>query len=261
MLDDDSIPTRQYLVEVVGADYDVCEGVVAPRTGYGRFLSHVDDLRTLACLTECACWQGFGHPMWVHGEGLTLRGSAESVVTWDYPVIASEDLTVGHNAVDRGLTFGFVYAVVEVTSPWTWHDFVTQRRRWVWGNVVALRSGLLPPLATARVGIRWIVGVLVQVLATVAVVTAPWSTTAIGPDLQPWLWLSLSAFVLTFALACWVGSGTTSATWGWRLRATIIGTVLAPVSSLVTSYVLLLSVLRGAPTTFDVIAKERPVRS
>ena len=154
MLDDDSLPTRKYFIDVFGADYDVCEGVLTPRRGYGRFLTHIDDLRTFNCLTICSFWQGIGHPIWVHGEGLTLRGSAESAVTWNYPVVASEDLTVGHNAVERGLSWGFVWEYVQLTSPFSWHDMVVQRRRWIWGNLYALRTGLLPPLGTALTGSR-----------------------------------------------------------------------------------------------------------
>ena len=67
MLDDDSLPTRKYLIDVFGADYDICEGIVTPRRGYGRFLTHIDDLRTFNCLTICSFWQGIGHPIWVHG--------------------------------------------------------------------------------------------------------------------------------------------------------------------------------------------------
>jgi len=258
MLDDDSLPTRRYLVDVFGADYDICEGILAPRNNYGRFLSHVDDLRTLACLTECAFWQGCGHPMWVHGEGLTLRGSAESIVTWNFPVKASEDLTVGHNAVERGLTFGFVYSVIEVTSPWTWRDFSTQRRRWVWGNIHALRAGLLPPLSAARVAMRWLIGLLVQLLVTIALISTPFHHWNYPHPFRGLLVLSLVSFFATFALACWVGSKTATASLWVRLLNTGVGTFLAPVSSLVTSYVLLASLARGAPQGFDVIEKERP---
>ena len=49
-LDDDGVPTKRYIERVAAANYDVCEGIPTPRTGYGRFLSHMDDLRTINCL-------------------------------------------------------------------------------------------------------------------------------------------------------------------------------------------------------------------
>jgi len=259
MLDDDSLPTRQYFIDVFGADYDICEGILAPRIGYGRFLSHLDDLRTLSCITECGFWQGIGHPIWVHGEGLTLRGSAEAMVTWNFPVTASEDLTVGQNAVERGLRFGFVYSVIQVTSPWTWSDFKKQRLRWIWGNLYALRTGTLPPLATALVSVRWVVGLVVQILGSVGIFLLPvvyWRT----PSPAQWLlWIALGTFFGQFAVISWIGSNDQGATLRLRLWNTLVGTLLAPVSSLMTTYVLIVSLFTGEPKSFEVIAKSKPV--
>ena len=259
MLDDDSLPTRQYFIDVFGADYDICEGILAPRIGYGRFLSHLDDLRTLSCITECGFWQGIGHPIWVHGEGLTLRGSAEAMVTWNFPVTASEDLTVGQNAVERGLRFGFVYSVIQVTSPWTWSDFKKQRRRWIWGNLYALRTGTLPPLATALVSVRWVVGLVVQILGSVGIFLLPvvyWRT----PSPAQWLlWIALGTFFGQFAVISWIGSNDQGATLRLRLWNTLVGTLLAPVSSFMTTYVLIVSLFTGEPKSFEVIAKSKPV--
>jgi multisubunit Na+/H+ antiporter MnhG subunit len=259
MLDDDSLPTRQYFIDVFGADYDICEGILAPRIGYGRFLSHLDDLRTLSCITECGFWQGIGHPIWVHGEGLTLRGSAEAMVTWNFPVTASEDLTVGQNAVERGLRFGFVYSVIQVTSPWTWSDFKKQRRRWIWGNLYALRTGTLPPLATALVSVRWVVGLVVQILGSVGIFLLPvvyWRT----PSPAQWLlWIALGTFFGQFAVISWIGSNDQGATLRLRLWNTLVGTLLAPVSSFMTTYVLIVSLFKGEPKSFEVIAKLKPV--
>ena len=105
-LDDDCVPTKSYVEKVFRADYDVCEGIPTPRTGYGRFLSHMDDLRTINCLYMCSVFQGIGHPVHVHGEGLCVRGTAESLVTWNYKMFASEDLVFGHMAAFSGMTWG-----------------------------------------------------------------------------------------------------------------------------------------------------------
>jgi hypothetical protein len=49
-----------------------------------------------------AVFQGvFRRPSHVHGEGMVVTGQAEAVVTWDWPVIASEDLVFGRLATDH----------------------------------------------------------------------------------------------------------------------------------------------------------------
>ena len=140
--DDDVAPTSGYIEKAFAADYDICEGVTAPRAEYairplGHFLaSHADDMRTHACLVYCSVFQGIlGRPLHVHGEGLTVTGEAEGRVTWDWPAFASEDLVFGQKAVREGLRWGWFHEYVELTSPWTLRDFVTQRRRWLWGDI------------------------------------------------------------------------------------------------------------------------------
>jgi hypothetical protein len=258
MLDDDSLPTAKYFVDVYEADYDVCEGVLTPRRGYGRFLTHCDDLRTFSCLVVCSFWQGFGHPIWIHGEGLCLRGSAEAKVTWNFPVIASEDLTVGQNAVERELKWGFVWEYVQLTSPWTWSDFIKQRRRWIWGNIYALRHGLLPPFASGVIALRWVMGAITEVLVTAALVLVPLRIWQPSAGLFWVLLASLVAWLGTFVGACWIGSKDEGASVWKRIGNTIVGTLLAPVTSFLTFYVLILSIAKGDPKSFEVIAKSNP---
>src|ERR687895_8548 len=156
-LDDDSLPTKGYVEKAFHADHDICQGIVAPRNHYGRLLSHMDDLRTLNCLVFCSVFQGFGHPIQVHGEGLCVRASAEQLVTWDHPVVASEDLVFGQMAAHKGLDWGFFYDFVCITSPWNFGDYVKQRRRWLWGNIHAIAS-VLPPAAKVRLAVKWLLG-------------------------------------------------------------------------------------------------------
>lgn len=257
MLDDDSLPTAKYFRDVFNADFDVCEGVLTPRRGYGRFLTHCDDLRTFSCLVVCSFWQGFGHPIWIHGEGLCIRGSAEAAVTWNFPVIASEDLTVGQNAVERGLKWGFVWEYVQLTSPWTWTDFIKQRRRWIWGNVYAVRHGLLPPFATGVIAFRWVMGAITEVLVTAALVLVPLRIWRPSSSLAWAVFASLLAWLGTFVAACWIGSKDDGASLGRRILNTAVGTLLAPVTSFLTFYVLIWSLIKGDPKSFEVIAKAK----
>ena len=108
--DDDVTLTKGYIERAFVADYDICEGVVTPRTHYAvwplsHFIaSHADDIRTHACLVYCSVFQGIlGRPLHVHGEGMVITGEAEDIVTWDWPVIASEDLVFGQRAASKDL--------------------------------------------------------------------------------------------------------------------------------------------------------------
>ena len=62
--DDDVLPTKDYIKTAFGADYDVCQGITAPRTEYGTrplshvITSHVDDVRVRQCLIYCSVFQG-----------------------------------------------------------------------------------------------------------------------------------------------------------------------------------------------------------
>jgi hypothetical protein len=120
--DDDVQPTKGYIEKAFAADYDICEGITAPRAFYGGLplghfvASHVDDMRTRGCLIYCSVFQGLiGKPLHVHGEGLTVTGECERIVGWDRPVFASEDLTFGQNAAYIGMRWGWFFDYVELT--------------------------------------------------------------------------------------------------------------------------------------------------
>ena len=66
------------------------------------------------------------------------------------------------------------------------------------------------------------------------------------------LWLG------TFAFACWIGSEDEGASVLRRLINTVVGVVLAPITSFATTAVLIISVLMGDPKRFEVIAKSHP---
>src|SRR5579859_3222845 len=144
-LDDDTTPTQKYIETAFEGDYDVCQGVTAPRIQYGSlplrhfFLSHMDDMRFACCFIYCSFFQGVvKRPLYVHGEGLCATGYAETIVGWGYPIFASEDLVFGQNAADKGLSWGWFHEYIQLTSPWTWMDYLKQRRRWFWGNMHAV---------------------------------------------------------------------------------------------------------------------------
>ena len=246
-LDDDSLPSQGYIEKSFHADHDICQGIIIPRTSYGRLLSHMDNLRTLNCVVFCSVFQGFGHPIQVHGEGLCVRASTEQVVTWDHPVVASEDLVFGQMAAHKGVDWGFFYDFVYITSPWTFRDYLKQRRRWLWGNIHAIRF-VLPRAAKGRLIIKWVLGFGGYIVATAGVLLDRLGYLEIPADLRPVLAVSLIAFLGSFAVSGWVnGAG--------RVSQTVASVVLAFLTCGFSVFVLLAGLIRGDPRRFEVIQK------
>ena len=246
-LDDDSLPTKGYVEKAFHADHDICQGIVAPRNQYGRLLSHMDDLRTLNCLVFCSVFQGFGHPIQVHGEGLCVRASAEQLVTWDHPVVASEDLVFGQMAAHKGLDWGFFYDFVCITSPWSYRDYVTQRRRWLWGNVHAIRK-VLPPIAKMRLAGKWLFGLAGYSIATSGVILDRVGVVDVPAGARPLLAASLVAFLGSFAVSGWLNGRA-------RGRHSVAAVFLAFFTCGFNFFVQLIGFARGNPRRFEVIEK------
>jgi hypothetical protein len=256
-VDDDGVPTKSYIEKVFRADFDVCEGIPTPRTGYGRFLSHMDDLRTINCLYMCSVFQGIGHPIHVHGEGLCVRATAEGLVTWDYRMFASEDLVFGHIAAYAGMTWGFVWDYVEITSPFTWGDFLTQRRRWLWGNIHAIRR-VLPWSSSLLLLALYGYGLFTFVVSTIGIVLALTGSLRLGSSFTPWLLSSMGLWLGMFALSGWINSGGGTSSGIRRVWATTVAVLLAFVTSAVAIGVQVVALLKGNPRRFEVIEKTDP---
>jgi hypothetical protein len=256
-LDDDGVPTKSYIEKVFIADYDVCEGIPAPRIGYGRFLSHMDDLRTINCIYMCSVFQGIGHPIHVHGEGLCVRGTAEALVTWDYQMFASEDLVFGHMAVLKTMTWGFVWDYVEITSPFTWRDFLTQRRRWVWGNIHAVRH-VLPLRSSALLIGLYVYGIFTFVASTIGIVLSLTGALPLRSSVIPWLVVSMTIWFSMFALSGVINSGGGASRGVRRVSDVAVAVLLAFVTSAVAVGVQIVALLKGNPRRFEVIQKSDP---
>jgi hypothetical protein len=263
--DDDVTLTEAYINRAFAADYDVCEGVVVPRTGYGagpagHFLaSHADDVRTHACLVYCSVFQGIlGRPIHVHGEGLVVTGAAERIVTWDWPVLASEDLVFGQRAASAGLTWGWFHEYAEITSPWSVREFLIQRRRWLWGDIHAITRRDVLPLGPATLILgKYVVGVVALVASAAGLymrVTGRIPPTAGALDYAK---LSVLAWAGVFFACGWVGAATAGQTSDARLLAGVAAVMMLPVSLILSFAAIVIPLGQGSPRTFAVITKTR----
>ena len=265
--DDDVLPTKGYINTAFAADYDVCEGITSPRTEYATrpfghmITSHVDDVRVRQCLIYCSVFQGLlGKPLYIHGEGLTVTGECERIVTWDYPVFASEDLTFGQNAAKMGLRWGWFHEHVEITSPWTLRDYFIQRERWLWGNIHAIaHRDALPGTRALAVALNYIADAAIFLMSTTGIIlqlTGQLSPSSAAYDASK---LALLTWLAVFFWTGWIGADGSQAGRNddSRLLNALMAVVLSPLSCLITTAGLIFPLITGNPRTFKVIPKTR----
>lgn len=266
-LDDDVSITRRYIERAFAADYDLAQGVITPRTGYGLrpfghfAVSHADDFRTHACLVYCSVFQGaLSRPLHVHGEGLAVTGRAEGLITWDHPVIASEDLAFGQRARTHGLRWGWFHEYVEVTSPWSLREFLIQRNRWIWGDLHAIRHRSVLPLSSALlVATKYLSGVLGLACSLAGLYLRESDRIPATSTFLTYAKLSVLCWVSLFFACGWIGASSDHAGRDddRRLLSGVFAVLMLPVSAALTFAAILLSLAQGDPRTFRIIRKTR----
>ena len=269
-VDDDTSVTGRYIERAFGADYDICQGLTAPRVEYGALplqhflLSHFDDLRTRGCLIYCAFFQGFvGKPLHVHGEGLCITGATEEKITWNYPVFASEDLTFGQNAAHQGCRWGFFNEYVLLTSPWRWTDFKKQRKRWLWGNIHAVtHRDVLPLWQAVIIATKYLFGCTLTIVSFTAAGLRLAGLYTPPPHITAVFWVSLATWLAVFALSGWINSADVARQYtrhstraALRLWHTVFAMVACPLTAAMSVFVFAMALAEGNPKRFEVIPK------
>jgi cellulose synthase/poly-beta-1,6-N-acetylglucosamine synthase-like glycosyltransferase len=192
---------------------------------------------------------------------MVITGAAEHVVTWNWDAIASEDLIFGQRAVKAGLRWGWFHEYAEVTSPWTIREYLVQRRRWLWGDIHAMRhSHVMPAAARARVLIKYIAGIL----GLASSIAGLWLR---GTGRVP-----ATAGILNFGKLALIGWVAVSFACGWigassaaslrrdddsRLLAAVLAVIMMPVSALLTFASIIIPLAQGDPRDFQTIRKTR----
>ena len=183
------------------------------------------------------------------------------MVTWNWEPTASEDLIFGQRAVKAGLRWGWFHEYAEVTSPWTIRDYLVQRRRWLWGDIHAMRRrDVMPRAAAVRVLFKYVAGVLAL------------SCSIAGLWLRASGRIPATAGVLNFGKLALIGWVAVSFACGWigassavslrrnddsRLLAAILAVVMMPVSAPPTLAAIIIPLAQGDPRDFQTIRKTR----
>ena len=247
-LDDDTIPSKEYVEMCFMTDYDIMEGIVEPTLNYGTRYSYVDNMRTLACMSVCSIFQSHGHPVWVHGEGMCVKASVEQNIGWQFDVVASEDLVFGHTCCTKKMKWGFIWKPIYITSPWTFKDFFKQRKRWLWGNVHAMAHILT---WQSKVRLLWF-----HIMGG----SIPWIT-ILGSyaDLTGIISFTISESIMIYSsVIIWIGTyGFIGYTLGnGKLKHVLLSMVLAWYTTIMNAFPIWIGLLFKKPQEFEVIMKE-----
>ena len=189
-----------------------------------------------------------------------VTGEAERIVTWDRPLIASEDLVFGQRAAAAGLCWGRFREYAEVTSPWTLRDYLIQRQRWLWGDIHAVRHrAVMPASAAARVLVKYAAGVLALICSAAGLwlrLTGAIPSTAGVLDYSK---LSLLAWVAVFFTCGWIGASSSveGRTHDSRMLAGVMAVLMAPAGLALTFASIAIPLIQGDPKTFRTIRKTR----
>jgi cellulose synthase/poly-beta-1,6-N-acetylglucosamine synthase-like glycosyltransferase len=248
-LDDDTIASKEYIEKCFVGDYDIMQGIIQPKLNYGNRYSYIDNIRTLSCISLCSVFQGNGHPLWVHGEGICVKASIEQEVGWRFDIIASEDLAFGHTCATKKLRWGFIWESVYITSPWNFKDFFKQRKRWLWGNVDVI-SRILTWKSSLRLLIFYGVGGAAIIISIIGVIMDVLSMLHFSTIERVELYV---AFGVWLGLYGYVGNLVGDK----KLKHILLSMVLAWYTSFMNTLPIWLGLLFSRPKKFEVIAKER----
>ncbi len=271
-VDDDTLPSKRYVELAFDGDYDLCQGITVPSRWYAvggwkhLLLSHLDNIRTRNCLIYCSCTQGITQkPLFVHGEGLCITGKTEEIVTWNRPIIASDDLVFGTNAAHQGMSWGYFHAAIQLVSPWSFKENLDQRWRWTWGNFDAIgHREIMPRGAAIFKGFKYALGFASIIASTTGAVLLLMGIAKVPPQAHVVFWASLTAWFVSYGVTGWINSGgepnrelreNPLRFWAFRATQTIVATILTPVTALTPIFIITYSVLRGRPKKFIMIKK------
>ncbi len=220
--------------------------------------------RRLRALIYCSCTQGvLQRPLFVHGEGLCITGRAEEIVTWDRPIVASDDLVFGTNAAHLGLSWGYFHAAIQLVSPWTFRESLNQRWRWTWGNFDAIADRDIVPFWPAMFkAAKYAIGFASVIASSTGAILLLTGIAKVPPQVHKVFLVSLVLWFVSYGLCGWINAGGapnrqlhSRSYWWRRIGQCLLATILTPVTALAPVLIIGASVLRGRPRKFVMITK------
>jgi len=253
--DDDAVPSLGFIKESLNVSADISIGTITPKVA-GIWSTIIDYERCVACGIFCNFFTNMGQPLWAHGEGTVMSSKVDQNVSYDIStfthnkklkLISSEDAFYFHKAAVMGYNIFNSEERVFIMPPLTMKDAVTQRRRWLWGQLRILNQKLLPLPNRIRLTAIGFSGLW---LYTVAMIGLPLNYLGI---------ISLPGYLLplTFAtLLLWFGMRfyIIGKAMGWKHG--LFGAAASYITVTLNFFVHLVGLLQGDPRNFEVIRKQ-----
>lgn len=253
--DDDALPSREFVMEGLTVDSDIMIGTIAPRVK-GFLNTIIDYERCVACGMFCNLFTNIDEPIWAHGEGTFMTSKVDQTVSYDLSdvspnikmkLISSEDLFYFQKAFLLGFTVFNSEERVFILPPLTFKDAVTQRRRWMWGQLRILRFKMLPLKNRIRIGVIGYSGLWLFALSTLGMPLKYLGLVNIPDVLLPltyvtlFLWLAIRAYTIGKIM-------------GWKHA--VAGVLVSYVTVSLNFLLQIIGIVKGDPKKFDVIRKE-----
>ena len=263
--DDDSTPSKEFMLEALEVDADVMIGTITPRC-IGHLVADYE--RPVACTMTCLFATNVGHPVWGHGEGMVISSKADMLISYEPPkgkvLISSEDLFYLHRAACNSLAEDQYYVHearkrrlkvfasdkrIYITPPLSVRDAIRQRRRWLWGHIRLIRNKMLPLGSLALVAFAEFSGLSIYAIATTLGILVPLGLVSLSWHEQLLAYLSL---------ALWFGfrGYSIGRVLGWRQG--VRGALLSFVTVSLNFAYHVIGLIKGDPKRFEVIKKYVP---
>lgn len=150
-LDDDSIVSKEYIINVLKIDEVAGQGSLAVREYKHNLVNTLSDFKRKAdCDVWCANANHYGKPLGVHGEGLVIRADVEKQIGWDFKEgkFCAEDYIMGQ-MIALKYKFAYIHGDIFIAPPLSYSDFYKQRRRWAFNFLSSLKMELkINPIST-----------------------------------------------------------------------------------------------------------------
>ncbi len=255
--DDDSVVSRELILDALSVDADVVVGTIKPRTT-SKFGLLLDYERPYTCMHTCNFFTNVGRVLYGHGESQIYYKYVEQALDYEFkpingktlenvPVMGNEDMYWLHKAEVAGFKVYNSDKPVLITPPLSFKDAVKQRRRWIWGNFNIVYIKRMLPLnhALRFIFVHFCAFVfypfsqLGLLLSLVGLLHLTWEQSVIG----------LASVASWYALRFWsIGK-----VMGWKHG--LLAAIATKITTFLNFLVIMIGVLQGDPKRFDVIKK------
>ena len=255
--DDDSVVSRELILDALSVDADVVIGTIKPRTT-SKFGLLLDYERPYTCVHTCNFFTNIGRVLYGHGESQIYYSYVERILDYEFkplngktlesvPVMGNEDMYWLHKAEVAGFKVYNSDKQVLISPPVSFRDAVKQRRRWIWGNFNIVYIKRMLPLSHALrfmfvhfcAFVFYPFAQLGFILALLGLLRLSWTQSVIG----------LVSAVSWYTLRFWsIGK-----VMGWKHG--LLGAAVTKITTLLNFLTIVIGVLQGDPKRFDVIRK------